>query len=234
MARAKQVEIANGVYAVGGRILLEPKELAALPVGVKKFFLLDIGYRRALEEMRSLYAPEAHDPFPRHHQTFGGSLAVTAAAYRRAGGMPLKPFREDVALYQRIVESGGLFRHSPTVRVYTSGRMIGRATGGLADAIGWWNARVRAAAPVLVESAEAAEARLLELGRWSLCHPGAVPPAALTTTPDKPRRGKSADVHITLAALRIRNEAVRLLPLSERLQLKLKENVRTETCALAA
>ena len=32
-----------------------------------------------------------HDPWPRHYQHFGASLAVTADAYRRAGGLPPVP-----------------------------------------------------------------------------------------------------------------------------------------------
>ncbi len=210
-------EIARGVDAVGGRILLEPEELAALPLGVRKFFLLDIGYRRALEEMRSLYAPQPHDPFPRHHQHFGGSFAVTASAYGRAGGIPLRPFREDVGLYQVIVDSGGRVRHSEAVRVYTSARMVGRAQRGLADAIGWWNGQVRKALPVLVESAAAAEARLLALGRWCVDHPEQAPPIALTTTPDKPPSKQAADIQATLSPLRQRIEFLRPLPLAARL-----------------
>ncbi len=213
-----EAEIAKGVDGVGGRILLEPKDLAALPREVRKFFLLDIGYRRALEEMQDLYAPNRHDPFPRHHQHFGSSLAVTASAYERAGGMPLRPFREDVALYRAIVDSGGRFRHSENVRVYTSGRMKGRAHGGLADAIGWWNAQVKAATGVRVESATAAEARFRALGFWCLANPGAVPPATLTTTPDEVSPDESADIRTTLAALRQRLDYLRRLPFLKRLE----------------
>lgn len=213
-----EAEIGRGVDAIGGRILLEPDELAALPAGVRSLFLLDIGYRRALEEMHSLYAPEAHDPFPRHHQNFGGSLAVTAEAYRRAGGMPLRRSREDVALSHAVVRSGGLLRHSPTVRVYTSARMVGRAECGLADALGWWNSKAQSESPVVVETATAAESRFLELGIWCLDHPDEVPPFCLTTTPDEPPPGQAADVRTTLRELRERLEILRGLTLSARLQ----------------
>jgi len=213
-----EAEIAAGVDGVGGRILLEPAEQATLPKGVRRLFLLDIGYRRALEELRSLYAPEAHDPFPRHHQHFGASIAVTAAAYAKAGGMPLKRSSEDVALYRAIVESGARFRHSHRVRVYTSGRMIGRAEGGLADAIGWWHARARDAAPVLVEAAAAAEARLLQLGLWCRDNPEKIPPATLVVTPDPPPSGQAAEIHATLRTLRKRIEALRPLSLAARLE----------------
>jgi len=213
-----EAEIATGVAGVGGRILLEPAEQATLPVGVRRLFLLDIGYRRALEELRSLYAPEAHDPFPRHHQHFGASLAVTAAAYAEAGGMPLQRSCEDVALYRAIIESGGKFRHSHRVRVYTSARVDGRAKGGLADAIVWWNRQALDAAPVRVENAAAADARLRRLGLWCLENPLGVPPAILSTTPEPPLPAQAAEIHATLRALRARIETLRPLALPARLQ----------------
>lgn len=211
------MEIAAGVVGVGGRITLDPDEATALPAGVRKFLLLDIGYRRALEELRSLYAPEPHDPFPRHHQHFGGSLAVTAAAYAQAGGMPLRRSNEDVALYRAIVDAGGRFRHSPAVRVQTSARLNGRAQGGLADALGWWQRQAHSATPVMVESARAAEVRLAALGLWCADNPGRVAPASLRMTPDNPPADDAAEIQETLRALRAACAALRPLSLSERL-----------------
>ncbi len=212
-----EAEIATGVEGVGGRITLLRDEEAAFPEGVRRLFLLDIGYRRALEELRSLYAPEPHDPFPRHHQHFGGSLAVTAAGYLRAGGMPLRRANEDVALHRAIIESGGRFRHSYRVRVHTSARMCGRASGGLADAILWWNDQAHDAAPVLVESASAAKARLAQLGIWSAENPGRCPPSQLLNTPEPPPPEKRAEIHHTLRELRAMISDLRLLPLAARL-----------------
>lgn len=213
-----EAEIAAGAAGVGGRILLEPTEQADLPPDVRKLFLLDIGYRRALEELRSLYAPDTHDPFPRHHQHFGASLAVTAEAYERAGGMPLQRSCEDVALFRAIVESGGRFRHSYRVRVHTSARVIGRAQGGLADAIGWWHDRARKSAPVLVESAPAAEERLAQLGLWCADDPSSMPQAALTMTPERPPVDHAAEIHATLCGLRDLIEKLRPLSLTARLK----------------
>ncbi len=212
-----EAEIAAGADAVGGRITLNRAEKAALPSGVQRLFALDIGYRRALEELRCLYAPEAHDPFPRHHQHYGGSLAVTANAYARAGGMPLRRSREDVALYRAIIESGGRFRHSYRVRVHTSARMFGRAQGGLADAIRWWNGKAHDAAPVLVESAHAAHARLARLGLWCAENPGRCPANELTDTPEPPAINERAEIHATLCALRTINAELRPLSMAKRL-----------------
>jgi hypothetical protein len=214
-----EAEIKRGVEGVGGRIILEQtREEGSLPDAVRRYLLLDIGYRRALEEMRSLYAPESHDPFPRHHQHFGASLAVTAAAYIKAGGMPAVRSNEDVALYRAIVRSGGRFRHSYRVRVFTSPRMNGRAKGGLADALAWWNDRASDKAPVMVESALEAESRLARLGLWMLEHPSAMPPVALTATPEPPALGGSSEIQVTLRDLRRRCEELRRLPFELRMQ----------------
>lgn len=212
-----QMEIADGVDGVGGLITLDRVERAALPEGVQRFFSLDVKYRRALEELRSLYAPQFHDPFPRHHQHFGASLAVTAAAYAKAGGMPLRPSSEDVALYHAVLASGGLFRHSFRARVMTSARMAGRAQGGLADAIQEWDCHSRDASPVRVESAKAAEERLAELGIWCSRHPNCCPPPALSSTPELPSAGDGEDICETISALRAISAELRVLPLSVRL-----------------
>jgi hypothetical protein len=214
------------VSGVGGRILLEPEERAALPANVQRLFLLDVGYRRALEELRSLYAPEAADPFPRHHQHYGASLAVTAAAYAKAGGMPLKRTSEDAALYRAIVASGGRFRHSNRVRVRTSARVLGRAQGGLADALGRWRDQAIAATPVLVESAEHADERLGRLGLWCATYPNIAPPLALAVTPEPPPPEHSAEISETLNSLRERVCARRSIPLRERLARLVKRTER--------
>ena len=218
-----QAEIAAGAAAVGGRILLEPQDLHSLPTAVRRFVLLDIAYRRALEELRCLYAPDAFDPFPRHHQHFGGSLAIEAAAYGQAGGMPLRDTNEDVAMYRALVEANIPFRHSYRARVWTSARMMGRAHGGLADALCWWDDQAAHSREILVESAEAADRRLAELGRWlwrqrEQDFPVTHPPLHLTNTPEPPDPNESAEIHRTIHGLRCRIAALRPLPLERRLQ----------------
>lgn len=211
------LEIAGGVDGVGGLITLDRVERSELPAGVRRLFSLDVMYHRALEELRSLYAPQLHDPYPRHHQHYGASLAVTARAYGSAGGMPLQSSSEDVALYQAVLASGGRFRHSFRVRVVTSARMVGRAQGGLADAIQVWNGQVGTASPVLVEPAQAAEERLATLGLWCSHHPDGNPPPALTLTPDVSVPGRGEEIGATIIALRAKCAALLLLPLGVRL-----------------
>ena len=210
---ATVAEARAGAGAVFGRIGLVAEERAALDPGVRRLYLLDLGYRRALERLRDLYDPSPTDPYPRHHQHYGASLAVRADAYARAGGMPLVRSSEDVALYRALVAAGVAVRHSDRVRVDTSARSVGRAEGGLADAFSFWAGRVASGRPVTVEPADAAEARLARLGVWRAAHPGAPPPDDLATTPD------DGAEEITLAIAGLRAHAARLggLSLAERL-----------------
>ena len=212
-----EAEVAAGADLVGGRVTLEPAERAALDPGVRRLFLLDIGYRRALEELRSLLAPEPHDPFPRHHQHYGACLAVTTAAYAAAGGMPLVRTSEDVALVRAVERAGGRVRHSYRFRAATSARAVGRAEGGLADAVEWWGGCVRDGRPVLVESAAAAERRLRQLGRWHRASPGVAPPAALLSPPEPPPPDDGDEISRVLRDLRAAVARLRPLPLEARL-----------------
>ena len=205
---ATLAELADGVDAVGGRALLLPTERAALPAGVRRLYLLDLAYRRALEELRELYAPEPWDPLPRHHHHFGASLAVSARAYTAVGGIPSVCTYEDTALVNALRRSGRRLRHSPRVRVYTSARASGRASGGLAAAFAFWSDCVQAGREPLVEPAADAERRLAAFGRSRANAPDAPPPIDLIDTPDI----QGAPLAVVIADLR--RAIARLRPLS--------------------
>ncbi|WP_230769563.1 glycosyltransferase [Sphingomonas sp. Leaf4] len=91
-------------------------------------------YLDQLAAARARIDPIAHDPDP-HWNEGGASIALTAAAYRAVGGMPPLASGEDRALVDAVRRRGLRVRHDPAVRVATSSRATGRATGGLADAI---------------------------------------------------------------------------------------------------
>jgi hypothetical protein len=92
-------------------------------------------YLDRLADLRAAIDPIAHDPAPRHWNEGGASIALTAATYRAIGGVPLLSSGEDRALVEAVRHAGLRVRHDPAVRVATSSRATGRATGGLADAI---------------------------------------------------------------------------------------------------
>ena len=223
-------EVARGADAVGGRARLDAAERAALPAHVRAHYLRDLGYRRAIERLRALYAPDPHDPYPRHHQHYGASLAVTAAAYARAGGMPPDRSSEDVALVHALLRTGARLRHSDRVRVVTSARKRGRAAGGLADAFAFWDGTPR---PCRVETATDAERRLARLGAQRLREPHRAPDFSLLTTPDLATGDPGQCIVGATHDLRARAEQLERMTLSARLDAAgvLSHHVPTRTLA---
>lgn len=153
-------EIACGADAVGGRILTESKGRAALDPYARACYLREVGYRYLIAELESYLDPDPYDPFPRHYQHYGASLAVTAEMYALAGGLPPVRTPEDVAFYRALVRVNARFRHSPLVRVVTSARVTGRTSIGLANQLNEWASMGQQQQPFLVESAVAIETRL--------------------------------------------------------------------------
>lgn len=157
---ATLVEIEQGADAVGGRITLDQTELATLEFYAKLCHLREVGYRSLIAELEAYLDPDPVDPFPRHYQHYGASLAVTAQMYAQAGGLPAVRSPEDTAFYRALVRTNARFRHSPRVRVVTSARQTGRASQGLANQLNQWSTMGQQNQPFLVESPAAILARL--------------------------------------------------------------------------
>jgi hypothetical protein len=132
---ANRREIAGGVDAVAGYVMADPMELMELDPGILERGALEWEYQQLAAELEARMDPEAHDAWPRHNQNCGASAAVTAAAYRRIGGLPPKRVGEDRALFEMLRRADLKVRHSLEVQVLTSARTDGRALGGLSDAI---------------------------------------------------------------------------------------------------
>ena len=133
---AIQAEIAAGADAVGGRIHIEISGAELLPL--RRLQTRDTAYRLLCARLEDLLDPSPVDPWPRHHQHFGASLALTAPAYRQVGGLPEVRFLEDEALCQTLCRHDLLLRHSPHVQVLTSARREGRAEVGLSWQLREW------------------------------------------------------------------------------------------------
>lgn len=153
-------EMRCGADAVGGRIITDRRDRAALDPHARACHLREVGYRFLVAELEATLDPTPFDGSPRHFQHYGASLAVTAEIYQQAGGLPPVRTSEDVALYRALVRVNARFRHSLLVRVTTSARSIGRAQGGLANQLSAWAAMGRQQQPFLVEPAGAIVARL--------------------------------------------------------------------------
>ncbi len=135
---ANFAELAAGADAVGGRVQTDDAERAEWDPWTRACYLRRVAYGLLRLELESFLDPDPHDPFPRHYYHNGASFALTARAYRDAGGMPAVPTSEDVALYHALLRSGARVRHSPNVVVKTSARLAGRAVQGMADQLSAW------------------------------------------------------------------------------------------------
>ncbi|MEO5734062.1 MAG: glycosyltransferase, partial [Rubrivivax sp.] len=111
----------GGADAVGGRILTD--EQPVLSQAARRLQRIDGCHALLRSRLEDLIDPDANDPWPRHHQHFGASLAVAAGAYRAAGGMPAVECLEDMALVRMLQRTDHRLRHAPTVRVTTSSRL---------------------------------------------------------------------------------------------------------------
>jgi hypothetical protein len=150
----------TGADLVGGRIVGEPEEEARLGPGFAHRAALHARYAALCDELAALIDPLDHDPWPRHHDHSGASLAVRAAIYRRLGGMDPLPFREDLGFVGKARAAGLRLVHPGDVVVTVSARTEGRAPGGMADCVRTWVREEAAMAPVLVESPGRVEERL--------------------------------------------------------------------------
>lgn len=158
---ATLLEINLGADAVSGRIMIEPKELAALDGKTRRYHLLDVYYRYLAAELESYLAPLVFDPRPRHHQHFNASFAVTVEAYKLAGGVPKVTHLEDFAFYNSLQRVDARFRHSPQVRVFTSARQHGRTACGLSTQLAEWTTMGECSEPYFVESLNELETRFV-------------------------------------------------------------------------
>ena len=127
--------LAEGADAVAGRISLEPHEAALLPTGLHARGRLEAEYEAILTEIGARLDPEPGNPWPCHWSKSGATLAARLSAYRAVGGMPDMVAGEDRAFVDAIRARDLIVRHDPSIEVVTSGRLDGRAIGGVADTI---------------------------------------------------------------------------------------------------
>ncbi|AHE55952.1 glycosyltransferase [Sphingomonas sanxanigenens] len=123
-------------HILGGRIDLDPQ--ADAPIGILRLRARFDRYWQQVREIEDGLDPRPWDPPPRHGDHTGASLALTAALYRRAGGVPLIATGEDRALVDAAVAVGGRLLHPPGVWIWVSPRTDGRAAGGMADVMRAW------------------------------------------------------------------------------------------------
>jgi hypothetical protein len=131
------------------------QEEASLGPGFVRRAARHLYYAKLVDRLASLVDPLPHDPWPRHSDHTGASLAVRSEVYAAVGGMPALPFREDVAFVERVCRAGYRLRHPLDVQVTVSARLDGRAVGGMSDCLKSWLAAEEDGQPHLVEDPQA-------------------------------------------------------------------------------
>ena len=155
-----RAEIRRGCEVVGGRILTCPDGKL-----VRLNHLRDVTYRMLIAQLEACLDPQPVDPWPRHFQHFGASLALTCAAYERVGGLPNVPHLEDEALYRALLRTDTPIRKSPQVRVTTSTRTRGRVDVGFSEQLRYWEGLNETSQCQLVEAPQAIYRRLVNRHR---------------------------------------------------------------------
>ena len=75
-----------GAQVVAGRTELDIADAARLPQRLRDDDEKECGYDRLLDEIHAKLDPDPADPWPRHTEHSGASIAVTLDAYRKSGG----------------------------------------------------------------------------------------------------------------------------------------------------
>jgi hypothetical protein len=164
-----------GADVVAGMAVLDDRDAGALPERLLIDDEKEVAFGTLLDEIDWLLDPDAADPWPRHTQHSGASIAVRARLLALAGGVPAIPLGEDRRLFTRLRRIDARIRHATEVTVTVSGRTVGRAKGGMADTIArrlrepdqWLDEAMEPAANRAHRAALRAHARDIWMGRRS-------------------------------------------------------------------
>lgn len=127
-------EITAGAQAVCGAIELDPLEAACI-AHLAQDDAREKSLLALLDEITSLLNPDPFDPWPRHQQQSGASIALRSDILILAGGPPQVAACEDRILIEKLRRVDARIRHAPAIRVRVSGRLKGRAAGGMAETL---------------------------------------------------------------------------------------------------
>ncbi len=125
----------RGADIVCGRAVIDKLEARLIPAHLHEDDALECRLIALQDMLASGLDPEPHDPQPRHTEASGATLAVRVDAHLRVGGIPDIAAGEDRAFVRALWMMDARVRHDPAIEVVVSGRIVGRAEGGMADAI---------------------------------------------------------------------------------------------------
>eukprot|EP01037_Dinobryon_pediforme_P001479 gene1480-1500_t len=127
--------IDRGCDAVAGMTRMDPNDEALLPAYLGEDEAKVMAYAALLDEIDYFLDPSLHDPLPRHTEHSGASIAVRADAHEAVGGIAGVASGEDRQFFDALRRIDAKIRHAPEIVVTVSGRLIGRAAGGMAETI---------------------------------------------------------------------------------------------------
>ena len=123
----------GGADLVCGTIRLDEHDASLLPTSVHECGALEREYEQCLARLWQLWTGGSYGLIG--IQALGASLAISTRCYRAIGNLPTPAAGEDKALARLVRERGYMVAHAPDVQVVTSGRIEGRASGGVSDAL---------------------------------------------------------------------------------------------------
>ena len=123
--------ITRGLDVVGGKIMIDEDEPMSEAVTAARH--LADRYWAHVREIEDRIDPVPWDLPPRHGDHTGASLCITVATYRQCGGVPMIASGEDRALVQAVLRQSGKLAHPIGIWTRVSPRIVGRASGGMAE-----------------------------------------------------------------------------------------------------
>ena len=130
---ANLAHLRDGADLVCGTVTLDERDAEQLPALVHECGALESAYRQSLARLWQQWT--GGDELPFRVQALGASLAISTSCYTAIGGLPTPVAGEDKALARLAREHGYGVIQSARARVITSGRIDGRASGGVSDAL---------------------------------------------------------------------------------------------------
>ena len=124
--------IRQGADVVCGMARLDYRDAISMPKILRTDEKKEARLMAIQDQIASAIDPDPADPWPRHQHHSGASIALRAASLRQAGGAPHVAVGEDRALIEKLQLVDARIRHAPEIAVRVSGRLEGRADGGMA------------------------------------------------------------------------------------------------------
>ena len=130
--------VAGGADLVCGRISTRVPRVLATPSGARitaaeaAYAALVHETRHRIDQMAGRLPPGDRRP---HYVESGAALAIRADAFRAIGGLPPRRHGEDRALVHHAAHSGLAVRYCDMMHARVSGRLRGRAEGGMAECL---------------------------------------------------------------------------------------------------